>query len=134
VPSMSVRPASDCFCQAVPFGPALKLGSWRNWDVFDMGASRGLMALLVGVLVTALRGHSWWRTVGVAAVLVGAATMSTTVACAGTAVMLNPSKSAAGHAAIPRMFKGPSQQKNIRKSRSSGKAPTDPPREQGGEF
>src|ERR1700694_537124 len=133
LPSISVRPPFDCFCQAVPFGPALKLGSWRNWDVFDLGASRGLVARVVGFVPTALLGQSWWRRVGAGAVLVGAATTSTTAAFAGMAGMLMPSKSAAGNAANPRLFKGPSLRKIYGSSGSSGNPHPTLPRERGRE-
>src|SRR6266566_9717923 len=129
---MSVRPPFDDFCQALPFGPALKLGSCRNWEEFDRGASRGLVVRVVGVEVKARLDQDWCRTSptfpppgegrvgfinfppppgeGRAGVVnfpppPGEGRVGATPACAGTAGMVKAIKSAAGHAASPLFFK-----------------------------
>src|SRR6266550_9460266 len=115
---MSVRPPFDDFCQALPFGPALKLGSCRNWEEFDPGASRGLVVRVVGVEVKARLDQDWCRTsptfpppgegrVGVMSFPPppGEGRVGATAACAGTAGTVKTIKSAAGHAASPLFFK-----------------------------
>src|SRR6266480_1134652 len=101
---MSVRAPFDDFCQALPFGPALKLGSCRNWEAFDRGASRGLVARVVGVEVKARLGQDWCRT-SPTFPPPGEGRVGATAACAGTAGTVKTIKSAAGHAASPRLLK-----------------------------
>src|SRR5437016_5146863 len=101
---MSVRPPFDDFCQAVPFGPALKLGSCRNWEEFDRGASLGLLVRVVGVEVKARLDQDWCRT-SPTFPPPGEGRVAAAAACAGTAGTLKTIKSAAGHAASPLFFK-----------------------------
>src|SRR5438128_5167789 len=102
---MSVRPPFDDFCQALPFGPALKLGSCRNWEEFDRGASRGLVVRVVGVEVQARLVQGWCRTSPTFPPPPGEGRVGAASACAGTAGMVKRIKSAAGHAASPLFFK-----------------------------
>jgi hypothetical protein len=88
----------------VPFGPALKLVSCRNWEEFDLGASRGLADLVVGLLVAALLGQSWWREM-VFPPPPWEGRVGAVAACAGRAGTLKQSKSAAGHPASQRLVK-----------------------------
>src|SRR5438445_5564733 len=102
---MSVRAPFDDFCQAVPFGPALKLGSCRNWEEFDRGASRGLVVRVVGVEVKARLDQDWCRTSPTFPPPPREGRVGAASACAGTAGMVKRIKSAAGHAASPLFFK-----------------------------